>query len=131
MPSRILNFLIVLIIVFFLDYIWLSYVANGFFKTHLGYLMREEIKILPALLFYLFFAFGLYHFVVSKSIPNKNTSFAAINGALFGFICYASFDLTCYAVFNKFPLEVVFVDLIWASSMSTFVCSIDRYFKSK
>ena len=38
-----------------------------------------------------------------------------ITGALFGFIAYATYDLTNYATLRGFPLNIVFIDLAWGA----------------
>ena len=42
-------------------------------------------------------------------------------GAFLGFMAYATFDLTCMALFRDFPLKVVVVDLIWGAVLSSVV----------
>jgi uncharacterized membrane protein len=45
----------------------------------------------------------------------------ALNGALFGLVTYATFDLTNMAVLKNFPLNVVVIDLAWGSLISMMV----------
>ena len=99
------------------DAVWLGLVAPSFYRTHIGHLMSEEPNLVPALFFYLIFLAGLNLFVLA---PNKDSSYktVALYGSAFGFVTYATFDLTSQAVFLNFPTIVVIVDLLWGAFLS-------------
>ena len=44
--------------------------------------------------------------------------------ALFGLICYATYDLTNLATVKSWPLIVTVVDMIWGTILSTAVGSV-------
>jgi uncharacterized membrane protein len=48
-------------------------------------------------------------------------------GAIFGFITYATYDLTNYATLKGFPLTIVFIDLAWGAVLTSLV-SVAGYF---
>jgi uncharacterized membrane protein len=52
---------------------------------------------------------------------------ALLFGALFGFVCYATYDLTNLAVAKDWPLLVTIVDLAWGAVLASSV-SIVTYF---
>ncbi|MEC7988236.1 MAG: DUF2177 family protein [Myxococcota bacterium] len=100
------------------DAFWLGTVASSFYAKHLGHLMRESFAVVPAVLFYLIFLAGLNFFVLAPHWKSSYKKIAAY-GAAFGFVTYATFDLTSQAVFKDFPTIVVVVDLIWGTVLST------------
>ena len=102
-------------IVLFFDAIWLLWLSHDFYQVHLGSLMREAIILPSALAFYCLFSIGLMVFVVEPTRKTHTALFAAGLGSFFGLVCYGSFDLTCYAVFNSFPFIVVIVDMLWGA----------------
>lgn len=92
--------------------------------------MREQFLLGPAIAFYLIFLFGLQFFVI---LPNLKHSLkrCAGHGALFGFVTYATFDLTSHAVLEGFPLIVVIIDLIWGSLLSMSVSTVSLWLARK
>jgi uncharacterized membrane protein len=102
-----------------LDIFWLSITAPSFYQDRIGVLLREDFAIAPAALFYLIFTVGLTYFIVSPSIKNKYSILrTALNGALFGLICYATYDLTNLATINDWSVTVTLVDMIWGAVLS-------------
>ena len=113
-----------------IDAIWLGFIAKNFYREHIGHLMLEEAKMVPAVLFYLIFLAGLNLFVIN---PHKDASYKKISlyGAAFGFVTYATFDLTSQAVFINFPTLVVIVDLCWGAFLSMAISVITTWLLRK
>jgi uncharacterized membrane protein len=106
-------YLIALPVFFGIDLIWLGLIARGFYRTHLGFLLRPQANWVAAILFYLVFIAGIILFAV---LPAKQTSSlikAIIYGVLFGFFTYATYDLTNLATVKDWPLIVTIVDICW------------------
>lgn len=101
-----------------LDLIWLGYVAYGFYRTELGPLLAEPINIPAAAAFYLIFLSGLTFFAISPALTEGGMSRALVLGALFGFFCYATYDLTNLATIKGFPIRVALVDMVWGAVLS-------------
>lgn len=110
-----------------IDAIWLSVVANKFYKSQLGPLLRDKPNMIAAVLFYVIFLIGLTVFVIHPAVSNNNPTNAALLGALFGLVTYATYDLTNFSTLKAFPLKVVIVDLIWGTLITT-VVSVITYF---
>ncbi len=113
----IIAFLIFLVI----DAIWLGLVAPKFYKAQIGHLMSDKPNLIAALVFYLIFIVGVVYFVVNPAIEAQSMSKLLISGILFGFITYATYDLTNLATLKDWPITVTIVDLIWGTSLSTLV----------
>ncbi len=111
------------LVFFAIDLVWLGVVAQGFFKKHLGHLMAPQVRWGPALLFYLLFISGLLVFGVLPGLAASSLTRALLLGGFFGLVAYATFDLTCAALFADFPLVVVAVDMVWGAVLSTTVCA--------
>lgn len=117
-----LNFLIYFVIAFIvfiiIDIIWLGLVAKKLYAKHLGYIMAEKVNFLAAIIFYVIFIIGLVYFAV------MNVSvwwMALLNGALLGFIAYATYDLTNLATLKGWPLKITIIDLVWGTSLGAVV----------
>ena len=111
------RYLISIAIFVVVDAFWLGTVASSFYQEHLGHLLRKPFGLAPAVLFYLIFLAGLNLFVLAPHWSSSYKRIAAY-GAAFGFVTYATFDLTSQAVFKDFPTIVVVVDLLWGSFLS-------------
>ena len=101
-----------------LDAVWLGLAARGFYKQHLGPLMRPEPAWGAAAVFYLLYIAGIVLFVVRPALLQGSTSHALLYGAAFGLIAYATYDLTNLATLNGFPTIVAGVDLIWGAVLT-------------
>jgi uncharacterized membrane protein len=110
-----------------LDLFWLGFLARDFYRKQLGYLMRSDTNWAAALIFYLIFIAGLLTFGVLPAIEKDSFAYAMIFGGLFGFFCYATFDLTGLAVIRDFPLKMAFVDMLWGIALSSLVSAASFY----
>ena len=84
-----------------LDFLFLGVLAKDFFKSQVGGALGN-LKLTPAVIFYL-----IYPPVSSSSSRASGAGLghsAALTGALFGFFCYATFDLTTLALAARLDL---------------------------
>jgi len=116
-------YLLTAVVFFAIDLVWLGVVAVNFYQRHLGSLLAEQVRWVPAILFYLIFIAGLLVFAVQPGLSAGSLGRAVVLGAFLGFMAYATFDLTCLALFKNFPVVVVVVDMIWGSCLSAVVSS--------
>lgn len=117
-------YLIALSVFFAIDMVWLGLVARNFYKEQIGTLMKPDVNWLAAILFYLIFIVGLVVFVITPALENGTWTSAFGLGALFGLVCYATYDLTNLAVAKDWPLLITIVDLIWGSVLASSVSTI-------
>ncbi len=114
-----LNFLIIYItsfVVFFLvDLFWLVVVANKLYKKYLGFIMKDSPNWGAAIIFYLLYIAGLVFFVIQPAIEKGSWQQALFNGLFFGFITYATYDLTNLATLKDWPFTITVIDLIWGT----------------
>ncbi|MCL4866044.1 MAG: DUF2177 family protein [Gemmatimonadales bacterium] len=96
-----------------MDLAWLGWIAKGFYQEQLGHLMRPDVRVGAAVLFYLIYVVAVVVLVVAPAIEQQSVGRAVALGALFGLAAYAAFDLTSLALLRDFPVKVVVVDLAW------------------
>jgi uncharacterized membrane protein len=106
---------ITLALFFLIDMIWLGAAAKGFYRRHLGAFLSPKVHWGAALLFYLLYVAGLLVFVVRPALLRGAPLEALLPGALFGLICYATYDLSNMATLKDWPLIVTVVDLAWGT----------------
>lgn len=97
-----------------IDFIWLGLIASSFYAKHLGYIMREDFLIFPAIVFYLIYSLGILLFAVNRKSLKEATHY----GALLGFLAYATYDLTNLATLEGWPVIVVVVDILWGTVLT-------------
>ncbi len=107
-----------------LDLLWLGVVAAGLYEDLLGDLLAEQPNALAATAFYALFLVGLLHFVVDPALSRRSVARAARDGALFGLVTYATWDLTSLAVLADFPAALVPIDLAWGALLSASVATV-------
>ena len=95
-----------------LDFLFLGIVAKDFFTSQVGN-MLGEIKLVPALLFYLLYVVGIVIFVSGSAGATWQSTL--LYGALFGLFCYATFDLSSLSLLKHWSWSVAAVDIGWGA----------------
>ena len=124
-------YFITLPIFLIIDMIWLGLVAKNFYAKHIGFLMKTNVNWTAAIIFYLIFIIGLIVFVITPALKENSWVTALLLGALFGFITYATYDLTNLATIKDWPVIVTIVDLIWGMTLAASVSVISFFVASK
>jgi uncharacterized membrane protein len=106
-----------------IDMPWLGFAARSFYKKHLGYILSPEVNWPAAIAFYLMYIVGIIFFAVRPALEAESLSRALLIGAFFGFITYATYDLTNLATLKDWPLTVVIVDIAWGTVLCALVAS--------
>jgi len=81
------------------------------------------VKWPVAILFYLLFVLGLVVFVIVPAVEQSSFVYALGYGGFFGFITYATYDLTNLATLKDWPVAVTIVDLVWGTFLGAIVSS--------
>ncbi len=110
-----------------IDFFWLTVVANKFYKSQIGSLLLEKPNMGAAILFYIIYVVGVVVFVLSPALEKNSWQHAAIYGALFGFVAYATYDLTNLATLKGFTTKLVVVDLIWGAVLTAIVATVSYW----
>lgn len=110
--------IIAIITMILLDSIYI-YLTNTIYSDLLRSIQGSDlkIKIIPALLVYVFLVGGLYYFILVPKRP-------IIDAFILGLVIYAVFDLTNLAILDKWSYKIVIMDSLWGASlfaMTTFI----------
>jgi uncharacterized membrane protein len=111
-----------------IDFVWLSTMASVLYKPALGDMLAPAFRPVPAVLFYLVYAAGLTYFAVRPGLDGarRNVAAAFVQGAAFGFVAYATYDLTNQATLKNWSTILTLADLAWGSFVSAAAASISR-----
>ncbi len=122
-----LSYVLTFAVFFIIDMAWLGLIAKGLYKKYLGSFLSEQVNWTAAIVFYLLFVVGVFIFVILPSVQ-KNSLVSAISlGALFGFFTYATYDLTNLATMKNWPLNIVFIDILWGTVLTSIVGTAGFY----
>lgn len=97
------------------DLSWLGFIAHDFYFSALGDLVRTNPNWYAAGAFYVLYPLGLTYFATYPAYREKSFRKAVLLGAFFGFITYATYDLTNLAILNGWPMLLSFVDMLWGA----------------
>ena len=75
-------------------------------------------RIGPAVAFYLFYILGMMIFAVGPALHSGKWQTALLWGALLGFFCYMTYDLTNYATLKVWSTKVTVLDIIWGTVLT-------------
>lgn len=126
MVEFIIRFVAAGVIFALIDAVWLSLVANKFYKSQIGELLLKKPNFVAAVLFYIIFLIGLVVFVLNPALSAQDWTWALGLGALFGFVTYATYDLTNLSTLKGFPVKLVVVDMAWGMFVTAAV-SVSSY----
>lgn len=108
------------------DLFWLLVVSKKMYQHFIGELMGD-VRIWPAVIFYLLYVIGVTFFVLIPGTEKGSIGYVILAAALFGLICYATYDLTNLATLKDWPVAMTVMDLIWGTAVTT-VTSVIVYF---
>jgi uncharacterized membrane protein len=94
-------------------------------------LLKPDVNWIAAIIFYLIFIAGLVMFVIAPAMEHSSWTHALFWGALFGLVCYATYDLTNLAIAKDWPLLVTIVDLAWGVVLAASVSMVTYFIASK
>ena len=115
MNRYVVLYLATLIILIPIDFLFLGVIAKGFFTSQVGD-MLGEIRLAPAILFYLLYVIGILVFVSGPAGATWQSTL--LYGGLFGFFCYATFELTSLSLLKHWTWPVVMLDVSWGTFVS-------------
>lgn len=124
MLGYIKTYMVALIVFFCVDIVWLVFVAKKFYQNELGFIMSSKPNWWAAIIFYLIFIVGLVFFVIHPAEVKDSWQYALLVGMLFGFVTYATYDLTNLATLKDWPLVITVIDMIWGTVLGGLVSVI-------
>jgi uncharacterized membrane protein len=101
-----------------LDAVWLGTVAKTFYFTQLAGLLREKPDFAVAAIFYVIYIAGIVYFAIIPALNAGGMATALLNGAMLGFLAYATYDATNLATLKGYPAIVAVVDVVWGTFLT-------------
>ena len=131
MRESIITYLSVTTIFLFIDIIWLSQSFSYIYQPNIGELLRENIIIFPAILFYIIYPLGATILVALPSLEKVLLKTIFINGFILGVIAYGTYNLTNMATLEGWSAKVVIIDMIWGGFLTGVSVLLGTLFSKK
>lgn len=106
-----------------LDYLWLTTMMGPLYQRVLGPILAAEPDMKAAIAFYLVYLTGIMWFAVRPALTSGDWTVALMNGALFGFFAYATYDLTNMATLKTWSLQLTLTDIAWGTVLTATTAS--------
>lgn len=106
-----------------LDFVWLGFVAKKLYWAEMGKLLLDKPNMVAALIFYVIYVVGVVVFVVNPALDKDSWQYALGMGAFFGFVAYATYDLTNLSTMKDFSIKIVVIDMIWGAALTAVVAA--------
>ncbi len=102
-----------------IDSLWLRTMVTKLYQPEIGeLLLRSGFRIGPAIAFYVLYILGIMIFAVGPALASGRWQTALLFGALFGFFCYMTYDLTNHATMKVWSTKVTVLDIIWGTFLT-------------
>ena len=108
--GRLVPVIVIALVLLGLDLAWLGLVARHFYADALGPLQRPHAFVPAAIAFYVMYVLVIALYAVW---PARWPREAAWRGAGLGFVAYATYELTSWAVIAGWPARLVAIDIAW------------------
>ena len=106
-----------------LDFCWLT-LTGPFYRRMLGPLLADTTFWPAAVAFYLVYLAGVLCFAVWPAFERGTWWNGAVRGALFGFVAYATYDLTSMATLKVWSLRITLLDMGWGTLLTAITASV-------
>lgn len=100
-----------------LDALWLGVLAKDFYRQEIGEQMVEQIRWVPAALFYFAYPAALVALALFPAGQPMGQQIA--RAALVGLVAYGVYDLTNLSTLRHWPVKLALVDTAWGTFAST------------
>lgn len=114
------TFAVAFLVFMVVDLLYLGVIAKNFVQAQLGHLMGKT-NWTAAVIFYIQYVIGLIYFVIDPALEIGDPAEAWLNGALYGFFMYATYELTNWAILKKWPRTFVVADIAWGTVLGALV----------
>lgn len=105
----------VAVIFVILDAVWLSLMGAMLYRPALGPILADQVRVVPAVVFYLLYIGGIVFFGVLPALEANRWTTALLNGAVFGCLAYATYDLTNHSTLSVWETRVTLADMAWGA----------------
>ena len=101
-----------------LDAVMLKSVMHPLFSRHIGPWLLDDIRMVPAIGFYLLYVGGVVWFASLPALKADAPVQGLLAGAALGALAYGTYEFTNYATLRDWSWQMVVVDLTWGTVLT-------------
>ena len=98
--------------------VMLKTVMRPVFESHISLFLREDLNILPAVIFYLFYVAGVLFFVSVPALNAGSATAALLPAAILGAMAYGTYEFTNFATLKGWHWQMVTLDVVWGAALT-------------
>lgn len=106
------------------DMIWLGIMAPRYYRPTMGDIVLASVNLPAAAAFYVLYPIGLLVFAIYPALKSGSMTTALIQGGLFGFFTYATYDLTNLATLRNWTWSLTLTDIAWGTVLAALSSAI-------
>ncbi len=115
MRSAVMSYIAATVVLFGLDFIWLSTSVPLLYRPRVGHLLLETPNMPAAAGFYLLYVVGVVALCILPALQQASWGRAVWSGALLGLVAYGTYDMTNLATLIGWSAVVSVVDMLWGA----------------
>ncbi len=104
-----------------LDVLFIGKISKPVFNADVGNLLSQNPNMPAAILFYLLYIAGVLVFASANAVSWMS---ALLYSALFGFMCYMTFELTNRIIIESWTWRLVLIDTAWGTFVTAFAGTV-------
>ena len=120
----VIAFAVTAVVFLILDAIWLGVISRNLYQREIGDLLLPKPNFGAAAVFYVICIAGLVYFCVVPGVAGQSALRGLVNGAVFGIVAYATYDLTNLATLKGWSTTLVFIDVAWGAVASAIASAV-------
>ncbi len=124
MRTSLIAYVVTALVLFTLDFIWLTNAVPAIYKPRIGQLLLETPNLAAAAGFYLLYVVGVVAFAVLPALEQGSLVRAIWGGALLGLVAYGTYDMTNLATLKDWSGLVSAVDMAWGAVVSAIAATV-------
>ena len=107
-----------------IDALWLRLMGPVLYRPTLGDVLLTEVRIGPAIVFYLVYPIGVLVLAVLPALKSNSLAAAVGSGIVLGAVSYATYDLTNLATLRNWTLQLTLVDIAYGAVVTGFAALV-------
>ena len=93
-------------------------VINPIFRENIGDVMKEDLNLVIAAIFYVFFVVGIYWFGTNAGIKSNSVFIGVASAVFLGLLAYGTYEFTSLSIIKGWTIKMVIYDVAWGGILT-------------
>ena len=113
MINIILGFLSLLITYIIFDIVWVTKVADKFYRSEVGEHLLDKYVLLPGIIFYAIFSVVVFYLASYQGYLANDVKIVLLNSFLLGLLAYGTYNLVNLSTLQNWSSKLLLVDMTY------------------